>query len=100
MCDYNRMRQHSEIRPGDLIDLKGVTGHGKNRINQHGKTWRVREGFSWLQRGALNLESLEETFGGFSDGHRVKDGRWVHPTNDQNFEVTKVTREGVTLWEK
>ena len=26
---------------GDVILLKGITGHGRNRIREHGEMWKV-----------------------------------------------------------
>jgi hypothetical protein len=33
---------------GDLIHLKGITGHGRRRLRKHGRAWRV---MSWEQMG-------------------------------------------------
>jgi hypothetical protein len=89
MCDYNTMLDFKDIQIGDLLELKGISRHGKNRIDQHGNTWRViRLGHPFRPNG-IGLESLEETFGGFADGRRVKDGRWITIHNDPNFETVR-----------
>ena len=28
---------------GNIITLKGITGHGKNRVHEHGEKWEVVE---------------------------------------------------------
>ena len=68
------------------VKLIGKTLHGKNRVHQHGDIWEVlccQNG----QFGPLGLQSLNKTFGGFTDCHKEKDWRWVLPENDLNFEV-------------
>ena len=29
------------MKPREIIKLKGITGHGKNRIREHGEDWLV-----------------------------------------------------------
>lgn len=103
------MMRTEDIKHGDLLELKGKTNHGKNRINQHGSTWMVNTQCNGSGTGGWNkclgpekimLESLNETFGGFADGRKVKDGRWISVTDDPNFDVKLHTREGTILWEK
>jgi hypothetical protein len=96
------MMKTEDIKHGDLLELKGKTNHGKNRINQHGSTWMVNTQWDGnnFHGGKIMLESLNETFGGFADGRKVKDGRWISVTNDPNFDVKLHTREGTILWEK
>lgn len=72
------------------VRLKGKTLHGKTRIHQHGEIWEVLQPTSRGTHSRLELQSLNKTMGGFSDGRRVKDRRWVHPTNDFNFEVIEI----------
>ena len=70
------------------VRLIGKTLHGKNRIRQHGDIWEVVDRPDRPDR--LALQSLNKTFGGFSDGHKEKDLRWVFPENDPNFEVIEI----------
>ena len=69
-----------------LLKLTGKTNHGKNRINQHGEIWRVKEDSTFRGQPAWHLQSIDKTFGGFKDGHRDFDGRWVLKQNDPNFD--------------
>ena len=68
------------------VRLIGKTLHGKNQIRQHGDIWEVVHS----NQPCLALRSLNKTFGGFSDGHKEKDLRWVFPENDPNFEVIDI----------
>lgn len=48
----------------DIIKLKGVSRHGKNRINQHGTEWEIfgfpeTVGFSNLKGGWVQLKSIK-----------------------------------------
>lgn len=70
------------------VRLIGKTLHGKNRIRQHGDIWEVVDRPDRPDR--LALQSLNKTFGGFSDGHKEKDWRWVFPKNDPDFEVIEI----------
>jgi hypothetical protein len=101
MDDNNvMMLNHSDIKEGDLLTLRAVSGHGKNRISQHGDTWRVTCNVSQTT-GNLGLESLEETFGGFlppNRGLKVKDQRWVKFSDDCNFVISAHTRGDDLLW--
>ena len=63
-----------------IIILKGKTLHGKNRVREHGERWRKLNATSPLRKGEIAIESLK-TGGG---------ARWVHPTNDPDFEVKEV----------
>ena len=101
--DNNIMVNQRDIRVGDLLTLRGVTGHGKNRIRQHGKTWRVTNTQNDTSFGHLGLESLEETFGGFlppNKGLKVKDSRWITSHGDKNFDIIAHIRGDDTLWEE
>ena len=68
------------------VRLIGKTLHGKNRIHQHGDIWEVVD----FTADRWKLRSLYKTLGGFSDGHKEKDERWVFPKNDPNFEVIEI----------
>ena len=68
------------------VKLTGKTKHGKNRIAQHGAVWNVIGHDDFRGRDAWILQSLDKTMGGFADGSRVHDMRWVHVVNDDNFD--------------
>lgn len=68
------------------VKLTGKTKHGKNRIAQHGAVWNVIGHGSFRGRSAWMLESLDTTMGGFADGIRIHDKRWVHKDNDNDFD--------------
>ena len=69
-----------------LVLLKGITRHGKNRVHQHGNTWRIAGEGKHKGQEAWNLESLEKPL---TIGHARKefDGRWVLKQDDPNFEI-------------
>ena len=62
-----------------MIILKGKTLHGKNRVREHGERWRKLNATSPLRKGEISIISV-----------KTGDERWVHPTNDPDFEVTEV----------
>ena len=71
------------------ITLKAKTKHGKDRINQHGAVWEIERENTFRGQPAWGLKSLNATMGGFSDGVKRHDGRWVLKENDPNFEIIK-----------
>ena len=68
---------------GNKIILKGKTRHGKNRIQQHGMLWFVKE----VRGGWMLLESEFKTEG--PKDNKGLDWRWVALQNDTNFFVEK-----------
>lgn len=76
------------IKVGDEIVLTGKTRHGKNRIQQHGMLWFVKE-----VRGSRMLLTSEHKTEGPKDskGH---DWRWVEMQNDPNFTKVKIPEKG------
>ena len=77
------------IDTGKILRLKGKTKKGKDRINQHGKLWKVTEIRPF--EGRMRLESLNKTFK-FNNEWR-KDVRWVNVEivrNDENFELVGI----------
>lgn len=81
----------TELKSGDWVKLKGITRHGKNRINEHGDKWLVEEVSTFSGRPALKLCSANETF---KVGDRwIHDGRWVLIKGDMNFEWKKTKGE-------
>ena len=66
-------------REGQTVILKGKTRHGKNRIQQHGTVWFVKE----IRGSRMLLTSEHKTEGPkHNKGH---DWRWVNFTNDPDF---------------
>ena len=67
-----------------VVKLTGKTNHGKNRVREHGSKWEVLDHTSPLQPNKLWVRST-----------LTWDTRWVHPTNDTNFNVV-IKHEGNT----
>ena len=64
------------------IKVQAKSSKGKNRINEHGNTWRVKDKFKkghfpWVEEDSLMLESLK-------DGTTA---RWVTLSEDRDFEL-------------
>lgn len=71
------------MKIGQKISLKGISRHGKNRINQHGSVWKVvsfpnKVGFSNLTNCWVSLKSLD-----------TNDARTIKINGDENFEITQ-----------
>jgi len=75
------------FKTGDIVELKAISKHGKDRIAQHGKLWIVKKIDSFKSCQAVLLESSHNTF---KQGDEwVKDGRWVRLNgNDPDFEIS------------
>ena len=73
------------MKVNQWIKLKGLTGHGKNRIREHGEDWKIKA----MREGSLMLQSKNETFkvGTGAKAFMVPDGRWIKIHDDQNFEI-------------
>ena len=75
------------------VILKGKTRHGKNRIQQHGEQWFVKEFGKFCGEDAMMLRSERETFPIRARGNpkeewktvMIHDERWVLLKNDPNF---------------
>ena len=63
---------------GDIIKIRGVTRHGKNRVHEHGEMWEVTEWKSELRPGLQLIRSL-----------KTNDERWLDP---DNFEIVLPSR--------
>ena len=74
-----------EFKLNQKIKLKGLTQKGKNRIKQHGDTWKIIVCFS----KSLSLESLNDTFR-LPNGRMIRDGRWIDIPEDHDFEIIEV----------
>ena len=76
-----------------VVILKGKTRHGKNRIQQHGDQWFVKEFGKFNGEDAMMLRSENETFAIRGRGNSkqewmttwMHDNRWVLLKNDPNF---------------
>ncbi len=66
---------------GKWVRLKGISGHGKNRIREHGDVWLVQ--MVWINK--IMLRSKDLTFKSGKD--MIFDGRWVNIPTDKNFEI-------------
>ena len=62
-----------------ILRLTGISNHGKNRIREHGKLWKVCE-----QSSKTHVMRLNEIF---IESQETGDLRWVNPLDDRNFEV-------------
>ena len=67
------------VKIGNNVVLKGKTRHGKNRIQQHGTLWIVRE----VRGDKMLLESQFKTEG--PKHNKGFDWRWVQLKDDPNF---------------
>lgn len=71
------------IQENDVLTLKGKTLKGKNRIREQGSKWMVifiRDSvlFSSLSGPWLMVASM--------DAPKIQN-RWIHSTNDVDFEI-------------
>ena len=69
---------------GKWIRLKGKSGHGKNRIREHGDLWLVVH----VDTNKVMLRSRNKTFK--CGGELWHDGRWIDSPTDKNFEVVEI----------
>ena len=44
---------------GDIIKIRGLTRHGKNRVREHGEMWEVTEWKSDLLPGQQSIRSIK-----------------------------------------
>jgi hypothetical protein len=65
------------IKLNDIVEVTGVSKHGKNRIHEHGNEWRVA-----VFNGRMNRCGLEST--------KTKYVRWVDHNVDKDFKVISV----------
>ena len=66
------------------IRLKGISGHGKNRIREHGDLWLVVH----VDVNKVMLRSRNKTFKVGDEMHH--DGRWIDQGVDKNFEIVEI----------
>lgn len=74
------------LNRGDWIVLKGITRHGKNRVQQHGERWLVNALGTFDGNPAVRVQSENKTFKLGSFGKLTHDQRWVHLKNDKDFD--------------
>tara|TARA_Y100000034_G_scaffold28084_1_gene33734 strand:+ start:146 stop:385 length:240 start_codon:yes stop_codon:yes gene_type:complete len=74
----------NKTHEGKWVRLKGISGHGKNRIREHGDVWLVQT--VWINK--IMLRSKDLTFKSGKD--MIFDGRWVSIPIDKNFEIIGV----------
>ncbi len=70
-----------------ILRLTGKTGHGKNRVNEHGDLWNVleqREHISFPTKSVGPFAMVESLITG--------NARWVGLTSDENFDIEEVVR--------
>ena len=69
---------------GIWIRLKGKSGHGKNRIREHGDLWLVVH----VDVNKVMLRSRNKTFKAGDEMHH--DCRWIDQGVDKNFEIVEI----------
>ena len=69
---------------GIWIRLKGKSGHGKNRIHEHGDIWLVVH----VDVNKVMLRSRNKTFKAGDEMHH--DCRWIDQGVDKNFEIVEI----------
>tara|TARA_B100000214_G_scaffold205312_1_gene148870 strand:- start:73 stop:288 length:216 start_codon:yes stop_codon:yes gene_type:complete len=68
------------MKTGDVVTLKGISRHGKNRISEQGARWVVSGvGGQGLGRPGFVLLEKEDKSLGF--------WRWVALVDDKNFSI-------------
>ena len=65
------------------VILKGKSRHGKNRIQQHGDQWFVKEFGKFCGEDAMLLRSEGRTFK--LGDNWIRDSRWVLLRDDPDF---------------
>ena len=58
--------------------LRGITGHGKNRIREHGSVW-VEQPTDMSWDNGILVTSV-----------KTLDSRWIKEVDDPNFEIVSV----------
>ena len=74
----------NKTHEGKWVRLKGISGHGKNRIREHGDIWLVELVSPSHAPGKVMLRSREKTLKVGVEKHF--DGRWL----DFHFEIVEV----------
>ena len=66
------------MKIGQIVKLVGLTHKGKNRVNEHGPLWEIRR----IDNGMILVDSIVS-----------QDWRWVHTTNDTNFQIKEISHD-------
>lgn len=60
------------MKVGDIVKLKGVSRHGKNRVREQGEFWHIVE----IRDSRMHLHDLADN----------GNWRWVDISDDKDFE--------------
>jgi len=74
------------MEKGNIVELKGRSKHGKDRVAQHGNPWTINEQGVFNGNKAVRMRSERETFN-LGKGRKIHDERWVFLKDDPNFWV-------------
>lgn len=80
------------IKIGDILLLAPKTRHGKNKIEQHGASWKIIA----IREDNFVLESLNKTFNplpGLKGGDKETDNRQVKKVDDINFDIISISEQ-------
>jgi hypothetical protein len=61
-----------------MYKIKGVSGHGKNRVREHGEIWTLVKGESRLRPAQILVESRKTGY-----------MRWMQEVGDKDFEIVE-----------
>jgi len=79
--------QKNFLLTADWVRLKGLTRHGKNRVEQHGDRWEVRQVGKFNGQDALLIES---EFCTFKLGERkIRNWTWLNIPEDNDYEIVE-----------
>tara|TARA_Y100001963_G_C6750274_1_gene433824 strand:- start:707 stop:934 length:228 start_codon:yes stop_codon:yes gene_type:complete len=68
------------LKPGEIIKLKGLTLHGKNRIREHGEEWIV------LEDADIGVTFRSHPRGTPICSVQTNEWRWL---DNKNFQIVK-----------
>lgn len=74
---------------GDKVVLKGKSRHGKNRINQFGRSFVIVDIRSQINTTAHRGCKGPFAFLNADQPHLLQGSRWISLTDDPDFEVVK-----------
>ena len=64
------------------VKLTGKSGHGKNRIREHGELWTVIKEFE-------SIACLDMKAGLFIQSEKTHEKRWIAKSNDKHFKAER-----------
>ena len=79
------MRPLKNLTRNDVIVLKGISRHGKNRLQQHGTLWTINALGTLIGTPSVRVQSENKTFKLGSFGKKMHDERWVLLKDDPDF---------------